>query len=84
MELTNKREVIQVVIDEEPEPWIIIKPSRRNPTDPESLCIFENPSEDTQARAEIPLEWFQNRDLEKIKQTIHQSLRNARVQHTQP
>jgi hypothetical protein len=81
MKLPNKREMIQAVIDEEPEPWIIMKPSRQDPTDTEPLCIFENPAEDTQARAEIPLEWFQNHELEKIKQAIQQSLRNAQIQY---
>ena len=81
MDLRNKREMIQAVIDEEREPWIIMKPSRQDPTDSDPLCIFENPAEDTQARAEIPLEWFQNRELEKIKQAIHRSLRNAQVQY---
>jgi hypothetical protein len=33
--------------------------------DPEPLRIFENPAEDTQARAEIPPERFQNRELKK-------------------
>ena len=44
-----------------------MKPSRQDPTDPEPLCIFENPAAHTQAKAEIPLEWFQNRELEKSK-----------------
>jgi hypothetical protein len=81
MDLPNKREMIQAVVDEEPEPWVIMKPSRREPMDREPLCIFENPAEDTQARVEIPFEWFQNRELEKIKQAIQLSLRDARVQY---
>jgi hypothetical protein len=74
----HKREMIQAIIDDESEPWIIMKPSRRDPADPEPLCIFENPAADTQARAEIPLEWFQRRELSKIKQSIQQSLRQAK------
>jgi hypothetical protein len=77
MELPNKREMIQTVIDQEEEPWIIMKPSRKNPTDPEPLCIFENPAAQTQAKAEIPLAWFQNRELQKIREAIQQSLRQA-------
>ena len=57
-----------------------MKPSRQDPTDPEPLCIFENPAAHTQAKAEMPLEWFQNRELEKIKEAVQQSLRNAQVQ----
>jgi hypothetical protein len=79
MELPNKRETLQAIIDEEPEPWIIMKPSRQDPTDPEPLCIFENPAEQTQARVEIPLSWFQNRELARIKERIQQSLRHARA-----
>lgn len=77
-EPANKRQIIQAIIDEEPEPWIVMKPSRQDPTDPQPLCVFENPAEQTRATAEIPLEWFQNRELEKIKETIQQSLRHAR------
>jgi dienelactone hydrolase len=81
MELLNKREMIQAIIDEEPEPWIIMKPSRNDPADPESLCIFENPSEHTQARAPIPLAWFEGRQSEKIKEAIRHSLRHAQVMY---
>ena len=77
MEWPNKREMIQTVIDEEQEPWIIMKPSRQDPTDPEPLCIFENPAAQTQAKTEIPIAWFQNRELQKIKEAIQQSLRQA-------
>jgi len=80
-ELPNKRQMIQAIIDEEQEPWIVMKPSRQDPTDPEPLCVFENPAEQSQATAEIPLEWFQNRELEKIKQTIQQSLRHAQPKY---
>jgi hypothetical protein len=73
--------MIQAIIDEEPEPWVIMKPSRQHPVDPEALCIFKNPAEQTQARAEIPFEWFQNQDSEKIKQAIQQSLRHAQVMY---
>jgi len=52
-----------------------------DPTDPEPLCIFENPAADTQAKAEIPLEWFQNRELQKIEHAICQSVQGAQVQH---
>jgi putative phosphoribosyl transferase len=80
-ELPNKRQTIQAIIDEEQEPWIVMKPSRQDPTDPELLCIFENPAEQTQATAEIPLEWFHNRELDKIKETIQRSLRHAQPKY---
>lgn len=80
--LPNKREMIQAIVDDEPEPWIIMKPSRRFPTDPEPLCIFENPAAQTQARTEIPLAWFQQGELQKIQRAIQQSLRRAQVKTT--
>jgi len=79
MGLSNKREMIQTIIDDEPEPWIIMKPSRKTPADPEPLCIFENPAADTQARVEIPLEWFEQRELGKIKEFIQEGLRRAEI-----
>jgi len=77
MRTTNKREMIQTIIDDEPEPWIIMKPSRKTPADPEPLCIFENPAAATQARVEIPPEWFERQELDKIKASIQESLRQA-------
>jgi putative phosphoribosyl transferase len=76
-ELPNKREIIQAVIDEEEEPWVIMKPSRQDPANSEALCIFENPAEQTQAKAELPIAWFQNQELQRIKEAIRQSLRHA-------
>ena len=83
MELANKRAMIQAVIDEEEEPWIIMKPSRQHPSDPEPLCVFENPAEHTRAKTEIPLEWFENRQMAKIQEAIQQSLRQAQI-HIRP
>jgi putative phosphoribosyl transferase len=76
-ELPNKREMIQAIIDEEEEPWVIMKPSRQDPADTAALCIFENPAEQTQAKAEIPIAWFQKQELQRIKEAIRQSLRHA-------
>lgn len=75
----NKRAIIQSIIDDEPEPWIIMKPSRKNPTDPEDLCIFENPAAQTRASARIPLAWFHNREMDRIKRTIQESLGQAQI-----
>lgn len=71
--------MIQAIIDEDPEPWIIMKPSRKNPSDPDPICIFENPAAQTRATAEIPLVWFENGDLQKIKEAIQQSLREPEL-----
>ena len=53
--------------------------ARRDPEDPEPLCIFENPAADTQARAEIPLEWFEREEMDKIKELIQKSLRHPEM-----
>jgi hypothetical protein len=79
MAATNKRQVIQSIIDDEEGPWIIMKPSIHNPDDPDRLCLFENPGKLTEARVEIPPEWFQKNEIEKIRQAIHDGLRDAKV-----
>lgn len=75
--IRNKREILQAIIDEVDEPWIIMKPSRHDPTDPAQLCIFENPAAFTQAKTDIPLAWFQNEEIDKIRNAIYASLRQA-------
>jgi hypothetical protein len=73
----TKREMIQTVLDEEREPWIIMKPSRQEPWDPAPLCIFENPAAQTEARVEIPLAWFRGGESDKIRDAVQQSLLRA-------
>jgi hypothetical protein len=79
MAAPNKRKVIQSIIDDEEGPWIVMKPSVANPNDPDRLCVFENPGKLTEASVEIPLEWFQKNDLEKIRRAIHDALQHART-----
>jgi hypothetical protein len=73
----TKREMLQAVLDEEREPWIIMKPSRQDPWDPEPLCIFENPAAQTEARAEIPLAWFRGQESAKIREAVQNCLQQA-------
>jgi len=80
MGLPEKRKIVQAIIDDEESGWIIMKPSVVNPTDPDPLCIFENPAKFTQATVEIPNEWFHKQELEKIRQAIHEGLQHAKVQ----
>jgi len=56
--LPNKREILESIIDEQDDFWIIMKPSRNNPTDPDYLCVLQNPAEYKEARVEIPTAWF--------------------------
>jgi hypothetical protein len=79
MPVPDKRKIIQSIIDDEEGPWIVMKPSVANPNDPDRLCIFENPGKLTEASVEIPPEWFQKNDLDKIRQAIHDGLQHARV-----
>jgi hypothetical protein len=44
------REEFKPLIDEEEEPWIVIKPYRQDPTHAEAVCVFEDPAEQTQAK----------------------------------
>jgi hypothetical protein len=79
MPVLNKRKIIQSIIDDEEGPWIVMKPSVANPNDPDRVCIFENPGKLTEATVEIPPDWFQKNELEKIRQAIHEGLQHARV-----
>jgi hypothetical protein len=73
----NKREILQSILDEEDDLWIIMKPSRNNPTDPEQLCVFQNPGQWKEARAEIPTSWFLNREFEKIETAVRHAIEHA-------
>ena len=81
MTAKNKREILQAIIDDVQEPWIIMKPSRFDPTDSDSLCVFENPEQQIQARTDIPQAWFENAELEKIKAAVHLSLESGQVMY---
>lgn len=77
----NKRQILQAIIDEFDDPWIIMKPSRYDPTDSDSLCIFENPAQHTQAKRDIPNAWFEHAEVSKIREAVQLSLRQAEVMH---
>jgi len=75
----SKREILQAILDKEEELWIIMKPSRFNPTDPDDLCIFQNPAEHKEARIEIPNSWFENREFQRIEEAVQTALQNAQI-----
>jgi hypothetical protein len=75
--LPNKREVLQSILDKEDDLWIIMKPSRNDPTDPENLCVFQNPGRWQEARVEIPMSWFLNQELEKIESAVLDAIEHA-------
>ena len=76
-ELPNKREMIQTVIDEEEEPWIIMKPSCQDPTDPEAFVFSKILPNRRKLKPRSQLLGFKTRELQKIKKAIQQSLRHA-------
>jgi hypothetical protein len=78
----SKREILQAIIDDVEESWIVMKPSRYNPNDADPVCIFENPAELTRAASTIPMTWFENEELNKIEDAVHLSLRNAQPMYT--
>jgi hypothetical protein len=75
--LPNKRDILQSILDMEDDLWIIMKPSLKNPTDAEYLCVFQNPAKCKEARAEIPTTWFENREFDKIKGAVRDALDHA-------
>jgi hypothetical protein len=75
--LVNKREVLQSILDKEDDFWIIMKPSRNHPTDPDDLCIFQNPAQYKEARVEIPTRWFMNNEFDKIESTVLDAIEHA-------
>jgi len=73
----NRREILQEILDREDDLWIIMKPSRRNPADPDELCVFQNPARWKEARAEIPHGWFLEREMEKIESAVAEAIARA-------
>lgn len=77
-EAVNKQKILQEILDQEDELWIIIKPSRLEPSDPDSLCIFQNPAKYKEARADIPTAWFRDGgEFNKIEEAVWTALSHA-------
>jgi hypothetical protein len=75
--LPNKRAVLQSILDKEDGLWIIMKPSRNDPADPDDLCVFQNPGKWREARVDIPMSWFVNQEFEKIENAVLDAIENA-------
>jgi len=75
--LSTKREILQSILDKEDELWIILKPSRNDPTESDSLCIFQNPAQYKEARVEIPTRWFMDKEFDKIESTVLNAIEHA-------
>ncbi len=76
-EVVNKHNILQEILDREEDLWIVIKPSRLQPADPDSLCIFQNPGKFTEARAEIPTAWFGDEEFNKIEEAVRDALNHV-------
>ena len=77
MDNVNKREILETILLEEEDLWIIIKPSRFNPSDPDELCVFQSPAAYKEAAIEIPWRWFRDQELDKIEQAVKDAIRSA-------
>jgi hypothetical protein len=82
MENVNKREILETILQKEEELWIIIKPSRLNPFDPDELCVFQNPARYEEAAIEIPIRWFQDQEVELIEQAVKDAIQRPRQGYT--
>ena len=56
-----------------------MKPSRNNPTDPDHVCVLQNPAEHKEARVEIPTTWFRDGQFEKIQSAVWDAIESAEV-----
>ncbi|HWP58410.1 MAG TPA: hypothetical protein VNL14_11010 [Candidatus Acidoferrales bacterium] len=77
MDAVNKREILDAILQNEEELWIVIKPSRLNPCDPDELCVFQNPAQYKEASIEIPTRWFRDRELGMIESAVKDAIANA-------
>ena len=77
--LPNKREILESIINEQGDFWIIMKPSRNNPTDPDYLCVFQNPAEYKEARVEIPTAWFTDEQFDRIQSAVWHAIKFAEI-----
>ena len=73
----NKRDVLRSILDKEDDLWIVMKPSRNHPTDPDDLCIFQNPARYKEARVQIPAQWFMDEAFDKIEPTVMDAIEHA-------
>ena len=73
----NKRDVLRSILDKEDDLWIVMKPSRNHPTDPDDLCIFQNPARYKEARVEIPAQCFMDEAFDKIETTVMDAIEHA-------
>jgi len=49
-----------------------------NPSDPDELCVFQNPARYKEAAIEIPMRWFEDQEVEMIEQAVKDAIQRAK------
>lgn len=76
-EMTNKRQILQPILDKIEPGWIIKRPSAFNPCDVDYICVFQKPSEYKQAHTDISTKLFEQHDLAAIEKLVRKSIKDA-------
>lgn len=78
-QLTNKRQILQPILDSIEAGWHIKKPSPLAPGDVEELCIFQHPKAYREARVAIANKqfWVNGRQHE-IEPIVRYAIQNAK------
>ncbi len=74
---TDRRAMIQKVLDQIEPGWVIWDPVRSG--DIEGLCIFQKPDEYKEARAYLPRRWFDDDEQHQIQLEIQRAVSQAVV-----
>ena len=74
---TERRAMIQNVLDQIEPGWVIYKPAGSGYID--ELCIFQKPDEYKEARARLPQRWFDDDEQHEIEREIRRALSQAVV-----
>ena len=75
--MTDRRPVIQKYLDQIEPGWVIVKPA--GPGYVDALCVFQKPDTYKEAKANLPVRWFDDDEQHQIEQAIRWALRSAVV-----
>ena len=77
--LPNKRLILQPILDAIEPGWTIMKPTPLNPTDVDTLCIFQKPADYKQEQVAIDNSYFEDvGERHKIRPLVEAAIRNAK------
>ncbi len=74
--MTDRRPIIQKYL---PPGWDIIKPTPDNPGYIDDLCIFQKADGYKEARANLPVRWFDDKEWARIEQEIQRAIKQANI-----